>query len=98
MASLPDFKPVSILALIAVFGVIGVLIDWAMKEDWKLGAVCLLVPRLLLYDISTRWGPMIKLNSVTDGWSPAVRESWLSRRRGRVWGGGTTLSQVTPIV
>jgi hypothetical protein len=97
MGSLPDFKPVSILALTAVFGGIGVIIDWAMKEDWKLGAVCLLFPPHLLYDIPTRWGPRIKLNSVTDGWSPAVRESWLSRRRARL-GRGTTLSQVTPIV
>ena len=45
-----------IVSLISVFGGIGVIICWAMKEDWKLGVASLLVPAFLLYYVPTRWG------------------------------------------
>ena len=45
-----------VVSKIAVFGGIGVIIYFAMKEDWKLGVACLLCPLFLLYFIPTRWG------------------------------------------
>jgi hypothetical protein len=45
-----------IVSLISVFCGIGVIIYWAMKEDWKLGVASLLFPPFLLYYIPTRWG------------------------------------------
>lgn len=45
-----------VVSLIAVFGGVGLIVYWAFKEDWKLGAACLVFPPFLLYYIPTRWG------------------------------------------
>ena len=44
-----------VISLIAVFGGIGVIIYFALKEDWRLGVACLLFWPFLLYYIPSRW-------------------------------------------